>query len=171
VPLKYLNINDILKDILLSSEQIIDQEITFLSARYADIEPVIECNPDIMKQVLLTLILNALQAIQKGDRLDIRTNYLPEIQTAEIHLIHNAPSALKTIRSSTFDHLSQKEERGTGLGLAIIHNIVNMYKGSIRMEYIEGGGTAFVLSFPVVSAKMTNIDPQKKPSENKAANA
>ena len=162
IPVRHVNIHEILKDILLFSEQIIDQETIFLSARYADIDPIIECNPDMVKQVFLNLILNSLQAIPDGGRLDIRTNYLSDIQIIEIHFIDNTSFALKNICGTALDRLSQSNGKSSGLGLAVVYNIISMYNGSIRMEHIEGGGTAFILSFPVVSVKKQEIDTYKK---------
>ncbi len=75
IPVTNVNIHDVLKEILLFSEKIIDGGTVILSAQYADIEPVIECNPDMMKQVFLNLILNVLQ---ETSRLDIITHHLEE---------------------------------------------------------------------------------------------
>jgi len=171
IPVNYVNIHEILRDILLFSEKIIDQETVFLSARYADVEPVIECNADIMKQVFLNLVMNALQAMSDGGRLDIRTSYLPEFQVIEIYFIDHCVPTSKNIRFNIFSHPSQTSGNPSGLGLAIVHNIVNMHKGSMRMEYIEGGGTAFILSFPVVSLEASETGSCKNPTEKKAANA
>jgi PAS domain S-box-containing protein len=170
IPVKHVNIHEILKDILLFSEQIIDQETIFLSAQYANIDPIIECNPDMVKQVFLNLILNALQAIPDGGRLDIVTSYISDIQTIEIHFIDSSPLTLENVCGNTFDRLSKTNGRSSGLGLAVMYNIINMYKGSIRMEYIEGGGSAFILSFPVINVQTQEIDPNKKPIEEKATN-
>ncbi|MCX5835436.1 MAG: ATP-binding protein, partial [Deltaproteobacteria bacterium] len=171
IPVSYVNIHETLRDILLFSEQIIDQETIFLSARYADVEPVIECNPDIMKQVFLNLIMNALRAMADGGRLDIKTSYLPEFQSIEIHFIDHCVPISKNIRFSIFGHPSQTNGNPSGFGLAIVHNIVKMHKGSMRMEYSEGGGTAFILSFPVVSIEKPETGSCKKPTEEKTANA
>jgi len=170
IPIKLVNIHEILKDILLFSEQIIDQETVFLSARYADVDPVIACNPDMVKQVFLNLILNALQALPDGGRLDIVTSYISDVQAIEIHFIDSSPYTLKNICGNTLDRLSKTNGRSLGLGLAVMHNIINMYKGSIRMEYIEGGGSAFILSFPVINVQTEEIDPYKNPIEEKATN-
>lgn len=151
IPTKPVNVHEILKDILLFSEQIIDEETIFLSVKYADIEPVIECNPDMIKQVFLNLILNTLQAIPEKSRLDIVTNHESENHNIEISFIDNGSKSPVNVKSKIFERLSRTNEESSRIGLAIVHNIVNMYKGSLRIEFIEGAGTAFVLSFPLIN--------------------
>jgi PAS domain S-box-containing protein len=165
IPVTCVNINDILKDILHFSEKIIDREAVFLSAQYTHIEPVIECNPDMIKQVFLNLILNALQALPETGRLDIITHYLEKHRVIEICFIEKSIRAPESIPSNILSRLSHKQKKNWGLGLAIIHNIINMYNGSVRLEYREDGGTAFVLSFPLVDKK--NINGANDPVEKK----
>jgi signal transduction histidine kinase len=163
IPVTYVNIHDILKEILLFSERIIDGGTVILSAQYADIEPVIECNPDMMKQVFLNLILNVLQ---ETSRLDIITHHLEECRMIEISFIEKSVSTPEKMRSDILNRLSRTKEKNWGLGLAIVHNIVNMYKGYIRVEYLANVGTAFVLSFPLVRRGTSELDKIHDPIEN-----
>lgn len=149
LPVTGVNIHNLMKEILLFSEKIIDGGTVFLSARYAEMEPVIECNAGMMKQVFLHLILNALPG---AGRLDIITRYVEERHAIEIHFIENSEIDPQNIRSGIFNRLSRTKEDHWGLGLAIVHNIVNMYKGYMRFEYREEVGAAFILSFPLLSA-------------------
>lgn len=150
LPIDSVNLHDLLKEILLFSEKIIDGGAVFLSARYADVEPVIECNADMMKQVFLHLILSALPG---AGCLDIITHCAEERQAIEIHFIERGGSDPRNIQSGIFNRLAGAREDHWGLGLAIIHNIVDMYHGSMRFEYREEVGTAFVLSFPLLPGR------------------
>jgi nitrogen-specific signal transduction histidine kinase len=158
IPMASVNIHDVLKDILMFSENIIDGESVFLSAQYADIEPVVECNAYMMKQLFLHLILNALP---EAGRLDIMTRYLEKQRLIEVCFIEKSEAALESIRSNILHRLTRAKEKNWGLGLAIVHNIVNMYRGSIRVETMEEAGTAFILSFPLVEM---NVMENGKPS-------
>ena len=163
IPVSYVNIHDILKEILLFSEKIIDEGAVIVSAQYADIEPVIECNPDMMKQVFLNLILNVLQ---ETSRLDIITHHLEESQMIEIAFIEKNVSSPEQMQSDILNRLSRTKEKNWGLGLAIVHNIVSMYKGYIKIEYLVNVGTAFVLSFPLVKRGTSELDEIDDPIEN-----
>jgi nitrogen-specific signal transduction histidine kinase len=147
LPVAPVNIHDLLKSILLFSEEIIDGGAVFLSARYADVEPVIECNADMMKQVFLHLILNALP---DAGCLDIVTHCVEERRAIEIHFIERGGADSRNIRSGILDRLSCAKKDHWGLGLAIVHNIVDMYHGCMRFEYREEVGAVFVLSFPLL---------------------
>jgi len=160
----YVNIHDLLKEILLFSEKIIDGGAVFLSARYADVEPVVECNADMMKQVFLHLILNALPG---AGCLDIITLYVEESQTIEIHFIEKSGSDPQNIRFGIFNGLSRAKEDHWGLGLAIVHNIVNMYHGCMRFEYREEVGASFVLSFPLRPMRMSELGATNDPFETR----
>jgi signal transduction histidine kinase len=168
LPVTYVNIHDLLKEIMLFSEKIIDGGGVFLSVRYADVEPVIECNADMMKQVFLYLILNALTG---AGRLDIITRYVEERRIIEIYFIEKSGPDPNNSRSGTFNCLSRAKEDHWGLGLAIVHNIVNMYNGWMRVEYREGVGAEFVLSFPLLPVRSSKLGATNDPIEtNKEAN-
>lgn len=164
LPVTTVNIHDLLKEILLFSEKIIDGGAVFLSARYADVEPVIECNADMMKQVFLHLILNALPG---AGCLDIITHYATERRAIEIHFIEKSGTDPDNIRSGIFHRLSHAKEDHWGLGLAIVHNIVNMCHGSMRVEYREGVGAAFVLSFPLLTVRKSEQGATDHPMETR----
>lgn len=150
IPTQPVNIHTLLKDILLFSEQIIEDETIFLSVKYAEIEPVIDCNPDMIKQVFLNLILNALQAMPEKCRLDISTRYQPAGHSIEIYFIDNGTYDPDHMSSRIFERFSRISEQNSYLGLAVVHNIIDMYKGSLKIEFIEGTGTAFIISFPLM---------------------
>jgi PAS domain S-box-containing protein len=164
IPVAYVNIHDVLKDILLFSEKIVDGGTVILSAQYANIEPVVECNPDMMKQVFLNLILHALQ---ETSRLDIITRHLEECRMIEISFIEKSVSAQENIGSSNLIQPSRTKEKNWGLGLAIIHNIVNMYKGHMRVEYLINVGIAFVLAFPLVGRGTSEVNEIHDPIANR----
>lgn len=168
IPSTVVNVHDILKDIMLFSERIIDQESVYLSIQYADIQPLIECNADLIKQVFLNLILKALQTIHEPGRLDIMTRYRPESQAIEIHFIDNSLEPGRDTAARIFDSSARPREKNAGLDLAIVHNIVNMYQGSIRIELVEGTGTAFIISFPVVGIAMPETVQEEKTKPEKA---
>jgi len=148
-PITCVNLHDLLRDILLSSERTIDQETAFLSVTYADIEPMVACNPDMIKRVCQNLVFNALRAIPDGGRLDITTHHMIDQQTIEIHFTEHSVLASNNVQSGIYDAFSNTKEGYQGFGIALIHNIVNMNKGTIRVEYTPGAGTVFILSFPL----------------------
>jgi signal transduction histidine kinase len=156
-----VNVHDILKEIHVFSEQIFIQGNIVFALRYADVEPVIEGDAEMLKQVFFNLILNALQAMPEGGRLSIET----KCSRANGNVKTNAPSSIEIKfsddgrgiaeehMSKIFDPFFSTREGGSGLGLAIVHNIVDMHRGSINVERGERGGTIFTILLPLTKGE------------------
>jgi signal transduction histidine kinase len=152
-----INIHDILREILMFSEQIVDQEAVFLSVRYAKLEPRIKGDAAMLKQVFLNLILNALQAMPHGGCLTIETRPgekdaeggLRE-STIEVRFLDNGIGIPRETLPKIFDPFFITKDKGSGLGLAIVRHIVGMHGGSIHVESLQEGGTAFSIAFPLI---------------------
>ncbi|MBA4397631.1 MAG: hypothetical protein C0394_09670, partial [Syntrophus sp. (in: bacteria)] len=147
-PPDYVNIHDILKEILHYSEQVIDRDMICLSIQTADMAPFIEGNTEMLRQIFLSLILIALQSLPGSGRLDIETIHVPEPPCIDVHFRAAGRDFLERVSG---------KDANAGMGLAIIHHIMNMHLGSVRIEQGEGEKTAFILSFPLVKDK--NINP------------
>jgi len=100
-----------------------------------------------IQQVLLNLLLNAIQAMEKGGTLTIRT--FPEKEGGVGGRIQDTgvgipPANLKKI----FDPFFTTKSEGTGLGLSISMKILDNHRASLDVESEEGKGSAFTLHFP-----------------------
>lgn len=110
-----------------------------------------------IKQVILNLVINALQAMPEGGRLTSRLETVREewgedgIETelARLSIIDTGVGIESRQIDSVFDPFYTTKSQGTGLGLAISHRIVEEHGGTIRVESTIGKGTAFHLFFPV----------------------
>lgn len=141
-----VNLHDVLKEIIFFSEQIIEQKDVTLSLKYADVEPFIEGDIEMLKQVFLNIILNALQAMPDGGELDIETIFSDH--TLDIRFSDTGAGIEPENAKRIFDPFFSTRAGGSGLGLAIVHNIVDMHKGLIDVENRKGGGTVFSIVFP-----------------------
>lgn len=104
---------------------------------------------DQLKQALLNLCLNAVEAMPGGGRLTIRTSVQPSAQSLLLTIADTgggiSPEALPNI----FDPFFTTKESGTGLGLAITHDIIRRHGGHIEVQSELGQGTTFRVWFPV----------------------
>lgn len=124
---------------------------------YASHDPFIMGDQELLKQVSLNLVWNAIQAMPRGGRLVLSTQIVDNGLR-----FRNPAGCLKITFADTgvgiSDHHQEKifnpffttKEKGTGLGLAIVHNIVDVHKGMIEAESSEGQGTRFTLTLPLV---------------------
>ncbi|MCL2670059.1 MAG: hypothetical protein FWE89_05175, partial [Syntrophaceae bacterium] len=70
----------------------------------------------------------------------------------EVHFLGKEMGSRETVLGSQMDNrFSWTEEKQWGLGLAIIHNIINLYRGSLRLEHLQSAGTSFVLALPLAA--------------------
>lgn len=122
----------------------------------ADLPPVMLDRQQI-KQVLLNLFLNALDAMgDRGGRLTVRTHRLTKRNGDEWVQVEVAdtgsgiaPENLEHIFDPFYTTKHESGEReGTGLGLTIVHQIVQEHRGYIEVESAVGRGTTFYVNLP-----------------------
>jgi two-component system NtrC family sensor kinase len=153
--LEDINVNDV-----------VNQTVTFLDniARINNIEIETDLQPDLpiiagdqakLQQVLLNLINNAMDAIGKDGRVQIRTGNKNAHITVDIR--DDGPGIPKALKRKIFDPFftTKQTGKGTGLGLWICFDIVRNMGGTIRLESAEGEGSTFSVALPIVP-------PQKK---------
>ncbi len=117
--------------------------------KYADGIPELLVNADQIQQVFLNLILNSLDAMPDGGRLDIRmqaNDVFVEIQFRDTGTGID-PSIVDKIFDPFFT--TKPLSRGTGLGLNICSTIIKGYNGTISVESKKGEGTVFVIKLPI----------------------
>jgi signal transduction histidine kinase len=98
----------------------------------------------------MALLINALEAMPKGGRINIKTNNLKG-KKVEIVLKDTGEGIPRENLRHIFDpFFSTKEaEKGTGLGLFVAYGIIQEHKGAIKVESEMGKGTTFVITLPV----------------------
>jgi signal transduction histidine kinase len=112
-----------------------------------DVEPTIMCLCDVnqMKQALLNLMLNAMEAIGANGSIRIEAELKDE--KILLRISDSGPGIPEDIIGSIFDPYFTTKENGTGLGLSIVHRIVSMHNGSITASN-SGNGAAFTIILP-----------------------
>ncbi len=109
--------------------------------------PDVAIDPDRMRQVILNLCLNGLEAMPEGGELSLSLQ--PEGDALRLEIRDTgmgiAPEALPHI----FDPYFTTKGQGTGLGLATVHKIVEAHGGSISVTSEPGQGAVFRLLLPL----------------------
>ncbi|HNU70142.1 MAG TPA: ATP-binding protein [Thermodesulfobacteriota bacterium] len=108
---------------------------------------------ELLKQVFLNLILNAIQAMPSRGTLKITAeeghrNGSDE-RCAVIRFVDTGMGIPKEHINKIFDPFFTTKTRGTGLGLSIVHSIIKSHGGTIDIESTQGAGTEFVISLPL----------------------
>jgi two-component system NtrC family sensor kinase len=119
-----------------------------------DLDPrlsIIQADPDQLRQCLLNLMTNAVDAMAPdGGTLTISTR-APDRQHVELVVSDTGMGMSEETMSKLFTPFftTKPPGKGTGLGLSIIYGIVKMHRGDIRVESELGQGTTFSLLLPI----------------------
>ncbi|PKU24475.1 two-component system sensor histidine kinase AtoS [Telmatospirillum siberiense] len=133
------------------------REVTMLAGNKWSTEIAMELSPDVppieadgeaLKQVVLNLVLNAIQATSEGGRIIIRTAFLPPDQVS-ISVSDDGVGIAPEDLEKVFDPFFSTKPTGTGLGLAMVRRIIDAHDGHIGINSTLGLGTEITLRLPL----------------------
>lgn len=114
--------------------------------------PVIQANPEQLKQVFINLITNAWDALKiNGNEkiLTLKTGVIDE--QAYVKVEDNGSGIRPEHMWKIFDPFFTTKEQGAGLGLSISQDIAKSHGGEISVKSEPGWGTSFTLTIPLIS--------------------
>lgn len=141
------DINDILREVVALIRSELEQLHIRLVEHFSNGIPKIIAHPDSLKQVILNIVLNAVEAMKDGGKLTI----LSSIGNGSVTVsISDTGSGIddKDL-GHIFDPFFTTRKDGTGMGLAIADRIVREYKGHITVDTSFGKGTTFSVVLPL----------------------
>ncbi len=150
-----VDLHDPLKDSLFFSDHVIqsNEHIEVITSYHS--EPLMVLgDSELLKQMYLNLILNAVQSMPGDGKLMISTKKNECTQNspgfAEIRFMDTGTGISKAVRPRIFDPFFTTKTRGTGLGLAIVHNIIKIHGGSIDIRNSKKDGAVCIVTLPLV---------------------
>ncbi len=150
IELKEHDIKEVILGVLKMLGSEIDKREIEVVTELKDMPPI-KIDRRQIEQVLINLILNAIQAIDKKGRIEIRTGSSGGFLKIEIQ--DNGPGIREDIKDKIFDPFftTKPVGQGTGLGLSICAGVISEYKGTITADNIEKGGALFTITLPILS--------------------
>ncbi|HEX9743177.1 MAG TPA: ATP-binding protein [Nitrospiraceae bacterium] len=152
------NLNDLVSSCLYFVEVKAESKNITVEKDFSHALPNVMLDRQQIKQVLLNLLINAMEAMSdRGGRLILRTRPLNKPggdQWGQIEVRDTGPGIAPADLDHIFDpfyttkHHSEERE-GTGLGLTIVHQIIQEHHGYIEVESQQGRGTTFFVNLPV----------------------
>jgi signal transduction histidine kinase len=123
--------------------------------------PALACEMDarLIKQVLLNLLKNAMEATPEGGRIEVKTCYRArrrnDPSVVMIEVVDTGMGIMESDLHKVFRPLFSTKPRGTGLGLSFCRQVVEEHGGNIRLTSRgRGQGTVATVSLPVRQAVM-----------------
>lgn len=113
--------------------------------------PEMLVDPDRLLQVLLNILINAIQAMDNGGEITIFTK--TEGSTLIVAVADNGKGISADDQAHIFNPYFTTKKTGTGLGMAIVHKIMETHGGSVDVYSEKDVGTTISLSLPIVGLK------------------
>jgi two-component system, NtrC family, sensor kinase len=107
-----------------------------------------------IEQLLLALVMNAIDAMPRGGNIWIKARPNPDTNELVLEVRDDGPGIPADILPHIFDPFMTTKENGhgVGLGLAISHSIVERHHGHIKVQTEAGRGTTFTVTLPIAGA-------------------
>ena len=113
--------------------------------------PPMAIDRSLLRQAVLNLVKNGLEALSQGGVLTATTRCLDD--TVEISVSDTGPSIPLEVGQRLFEQFFTTKPQGTGLGLSISRQIVEEHGGRIGWSSVIGAGTTFTISLPIKRAE------------------
>jgi signal transduction histidine kinase len=109
-------------------------------------------DPHLFQQAVLNVVVNAVQAMDRGGTLTVTTGCGRD-RHCLVTVADTGPGIPAALQRKVFDPFftTKPEGEGTGLGLAIAHRILELHGATIRVESEPGRGAAFHIDLPLGS--------------------
>ncbi|HCL90735.1 MAG TPA: hypothetical protein DHW70_05385, partial [Candidatus Atribacteria bacterium] len=153
--LTHFSLNDLIRKITeLFKLEIKDKQIKFSLELTPDVSQI-QADEDQIRQILMNVIINAIQAIPKKGEIKIKTEKALLKGESAIKLIIEDSGIGIPEKDFTqiFDPFFSTKEKGSGLGLSIAYKLIEAHRGEIKVESKEGEGTKFVIFLPQKGGK------------------
>jgi PAS domain S-box-containing protein len=106
---------------------------------------------DLVKQALLNVVLNGIQAMHNGGTLTVRSYTTGENGTIEVR--DQGTGIPPEVRDKIFNLYFTTKTKGSGIGLAMTYRVLQLHNGALEFESEVGKGTTFRLVLPLMEAR------------------
>lgn len=127
-------------------------------------EPPIPIDPDAIHQVVLNLVGNAIDAVDRGGRIEVRATYDADAGVTEVVVADDGPGVPLDRRERIFEPFySTRGQRGTGLGLAVARKLVERHGGTLALDPPGSRGAVFRVTLPASRAGQPGSEDTRGP--------
>jgi signal transduction histidine kinase len=146
-------LNEVVQDVVALSRHLIHTSGVNLKLDLEESLPWVTMDPNQIKQVLLNLVHNALQAMPDGGKMEITTRSMARDGNngAVVSVRDTGVGITQTNQSRIFEPFftTKGDQGGTGLGLSVTYGIVTDHGGQIDVESQPGKGSLFNVWLPL----------------------
>lgn len=152
VPDTEMNLTQVVEDVILNVKKRPDVATDFQWSVEAE-EVFILGFPEKLKQAVLNILINAVQAIREGDQKRIDVKLKRDADGAVLSIRDYGSGMSDETKKKMFEPFHTTKIKGTGLGLAVTHKILELHRAEIEIESELNKGTEFIIKIPVVKGR------------------
>lgn len=137
---------DLLKGVIadLKNRRPGQYEVRFLSS----VDAVVECDPTLMRQSFLNLLINATEALDGTGTISVLVDAPTERGQVRVLIEDNGHGISPHVIAKIFFPFFTTKTHGTGLGLSLVQKIMLAHNGRIEVQSTEGKGSRFTVTLP-----------------------
>lgn len=146
--LRIIYVRDLFENLNQLMHPTLEQKGIELDIMLKDPELQLEVDSNLMEQVLINLLVNAMEAVK--DRPEPRITLSGSIQAKNktvLKISDNGTGIPEELLDKIFIPFFSTKKSGSGIGLSLCKQIMMLHKGNIQVHSVEGEGTAFMLTF------------------------
>ena len=143
-------LDQVLEEALSVVSDFLPQKRIYLDIRFSSSSPWVEADRELLLQVFMNILLNAMEAMASGGRLRVDLRFRG--RRVEVEVEDTGDGIPENDLDRIFNPFFTTKEKNLGLGLAVSHRIVDAHHGAIQVHSRPGTGTTVILSFPLLSA-------------------
>jgi len=156
-PTHELNINEIVQEIILLARLKARQLGIHLDVDLQDSLPMIMGNEEKLKQVLLNIVTNALEATPNDGKIFLSTKSFNNVDSGDsgsikIEIMNTGEGIEENKMNKIFEPFYTTKSGGLGLGLSISKEIIDYHKGRIDVVNRDNNATSFIIQIPAIKA-------------------
>jgi len=144
------SINEIAADAVRFCDSGLKQKKIDVRREFSADLPKLRVSRSHLQQVFVNIIINALQAMELGGVLSVRTGHSADNNYAEISFSDTGKGIRQEHLPKIFEPFFTTKQKGTGLGLAVSYGLIKQHGGEIRVASAgPGKGSVFTVSLPI----------------------
>jgi len=149
-----VNLHEVVDEVLHFTEALTRQREMRVERHLKSLDPLLYADRELLKQMMLNLIMNSMQAMPAQGTLAITTRDAAQLpggapcRALELEVRDTGLGIPPENLDRIFDPFFTTTKKGTGLGLSVVHQIVDCHSGFISVESHVNVGTAFTIVFP-----------------------
>jgi signal transduction histidine kinase len=153
--LEEVDLRRLLDDVALLASPDAEQHAVALVRNMAPQPLPVKVDADFMKQAILNIVINGVQAMPEGGTLTISARREEGVVVTEIR--DTGAGIPKDVQEKIFELYFTTKKGGSGIGLAQAYQILQWHYGSVDFESVDGRGTTFRLRLPLVETSAETI--------------